>query len=232
MVLYPSEQWLHEYCRALNESDDFEAFGFSEDLLLVVTDLRLDELTIGDLSDEVLRDVPADVREQLSETTLAEAVDLVDETLRSSLPASVVELVDQADRYVHDGTIFVYVELDRGSCFGPALVDDPAALEYDAVFRAPAKTWQSIVAGRPAAAAVLSGDLDVFGNTLLLAQHVAELQLLCDVAAEAVDSEFLFEPYDRSFCQFVLDESLRQPIRVQKAFTRETALALRAVSPF
>jgi hypothetical protein len=232
MVLYPSEQWLHEYCRALNESDDFEAFGFSEDVLLVVTDLRLDEFTIGDLSGDALDGVPADVRERLSDMTLAEAVDSLDGAVRSSLPESIGELVDQADRYVENGTIFVYIELDRGSCFGPALVDDPSALEYSAVFRAPAKTWQSIVAGRPAAAAVASGDLEIFGNRLLLVKHLAELQLLCDIAAEDVDSEFLFPTYERSLCQFVLDESLRKPIHVQKELTRETALALRSITPF
>lgn len=232
MVLYPSEQWLHEYCRALNESEDLQAFGFSENILLVITDLRLDELTVGDLTADALGDVPADVRERLAETTLADAVEQLDGHVRSSLPDSVAGLLEEADRYVNDGTILVYIELDGGTCFGPALVDDPSALDIGAVFRASAKTWQSVVSGRPAAAAVLSGDLEIIGNELLLLKYVAELQLLCDIAAEDVDSEFLFRPQRRDVVQFVLDETLRQPIAIQKAITRETALAARALSPF
>jgi len=232
MALYPSEEWLGEYCRALNESSELQDFGFSENILLVITDLGLDELTIGDLSDDVLSDVPANVRDGLADTSLTEALSLIDERVRSSLPEPVEHLLNQTERDVVNDTIFVHIELEGGNCHGLSLVTDLSDLEIDSIFQAAARTWQSIVAGRPAMAAALCGDLEVIGNQWLRLKYLAELQLLCDIAADDVETEFLFEYTDRSFAEFVVDESLRGPITVQKWLTRETALAVRPFVPF
>lgn len=232
MALYPSEEWLDEYCRALNESGELKDFGFSENILLVVTDLHLDGMTIGDLSDDVLSEVPANVRDSLADVSLTDALSLIDERLRSSLPESIEHLLNQAERDVVNDTIFVHLTLDDGSCHGLSLVTDLTDLEIDSIFRAPASTWQSIVAGRPAISAAMCGDLEVIGNEWLRLKYLAELQLISDIASEDVETEFLFEYNDRSLFEFVINESLRQPIHVQKWFTRETALALRTFTPF
>ena len=230
MVLYPTEEWLDEYQRSLNESAELADFGFDENLLLVITDLNLSTLTLGDLSESVLSELPAQTREGLADVSLETATDLIDESIRSSLPASMRNLLDQTERDVVEGTIYVYVELQDGSCTEIALVDGLDDRDVGLIFRAPARTWQSIIAGRPATAAVLSGDLEIIGNELLKIPHTAELQLLCDIAAD-VDTEFLFDHYGQSFFDFLLDESIRQPVTVQKCLTRQAALTMRTLSP-
>jgi hypothetical protein len=232
MVVYPSEEWLHEYCRALNASEDLQDFGFSENLLLVLTDFRLDELCIRDLNQDLLDEIPESVREDLADMTISEAIDAIDGEVRESLPEPVRKMVAQADRYVFDGTVFVYIELDNGSCFGPALVDDLSALEYDSIFMAPAATWQAIVKGQPAVSAYLTGEMEIIGPDLLKLKHLAELQLLCDIATEDIETEFLFPHDKRNFIEFMFDESLRHPIAIQKRLTREAALAFRTLTPF
>lgn len=232
MVLYPSEEWLNEYCRALSECDDLEAFGFSEDILIEITDLGFDELRLGDIEADIFGPTADSVLAELADVPLAELVDDIDETVRSSLPEPAARLLAQAERNVVDDSLYVYVELDGGTCFGPVLVDDPAAVDYGCLFRAPATVWQSIIAGRPATAAVLSGDLKIRGNPAFLLKYVAELQLLCDVAAGDVDTEFLFDRPSRSLLQMTVDESIRHPIAIQKGVTREAMLAVRRFTPF
>lgn len=233
MVLYPSEEWLDEYCRAINESGELQDFAFSENILLVVTDLHLDDLTIGDLSDQMLGDASDGVREGLADMTLSEALEHVDDEIRESLPAPVQQLLEQTERDVIDGEIYVHIELNAGSCAGMELVTNPGDLEVDSMFRAPASIWQSIVAGRrPAIATALSGDVEVIGNAFKRVKYLAELQLLCDIAAEDVDSEFIFEHQTRPLPEFVFDESLRPSIELQKWMTREAALLFRPFTPF
>ncbi|MFB6179589.1 MAG: SCP2 sterol-binding domain-containing protein, partial [Halorientalis sp.] len=148
-----------------------------------------------------------------------------------SLPPQLRQLLDQTDRSVYDETIYVFLELEDGRCTDTALLSDPEEREVDSIFQASAQTWQSIIDGRPATAAVLSGDLEIVGNELLKLQFTAELQLLCDIAAD-VDTEFLFEHDDQSFVNFVIDESIRQPITLQKCLTRQAALTMRTFTPF
>jgi putative sterol carrier protein len=231
MVLYPTEEWLAEYRRLITESGEMDDFGFDENLLLVITDLNLSRVTLGDLHDSVLDELPDNVREELGEMSLAAATELIDESVRTSLPDQLRHLLDQTDRDVVDGTIYAYLELANGDCTEAALLGSADDREVDSIFRASAGTWQSIIAGRPATSAVLAGDLEIIGNELLKLQYAAELQLLCDIAAD-VETEFLFEHHDRSLFDFVLDESIRQPITVQKCLTRQAALTMRTFAPF
>ena len=231
MVLYPTEEWLDEYRRLITESSELDDFGFDEDILLVVTDLHLSDVTLGDLNDAILSELPENVQEGLSDVSLQEATELMDETVRAALPDQLRHLLDQTERDVFDETIYVYVQLEDGDCTETALVSSPDERDVHSIFRASAHTWQEIIAGRPATAAVLSGDLEIIGNELLKLQYAAELQLLCDIASD-VDTEFLFEHEDRSFVDFVLDESIRQPITVQKFVTRQAARTMRTFTPF
>jgi len=232
MALYPSEEWLDAFCRALNESNELRDFGFSENILLVITDLQLDEITIGDLNEAALSEVPPKVRDDLADVTLADAVSLIDGRVRSSLPDAIERLLDQTERTVVGDRIYIHIELEKGECHGLSLVTKPNELDLGSVFQAPASTWQGIVAGRPAIAAALRGDLEVIGNGFLKLKYLAELQLLSDIATRDVETEFLFEHDSRSLCAFAVDESLRQPIAIQKWATREVALAFRTFTPF
>ncbi len=231
MVLYPSEEWLDEYQRLINESSELDGFEFDENLLLVITDLNLSTITLGDLSDEALSELPASAREGLEDVSIDEATELIDESIRSSLPEPLRNLLDQTERDVVEGTIYVYVELEDGDCTELTLIDGPGDREVGTAFRASAHTWQSIIAGRPATSAVISGDLEIIGNELLKIPYTAELQLLCDIAAD-VETEFLIEHGGESFFNFLLDESIRQPVTVQKCVTRQAALTVQTLSPF
>lgn len=232
MVLYPSEEWLAEYKRALNESQELKDFGFSENILLVLTEMGLKEITIGDLGEAALAEFPESVREDLEDVTLAEAVSLIDERIRSSLPDSIEHLLDQTERDVTDDTIYIYMELDEGHCCELTLVQDPSEYEVGSIFRASAKTWQGIVHGRPAIAAAMRGELEVIGNEFMKLKYLAELQLISDIATEDVETEFLFDHETRNILEFAFDESLRPSIELQKWVTREAALAFRAFTPF
>lgn len=232
MVLYPSEEWLVEYRRALNDSQELQDFGFSENILLIMTDMGLEEITIGDLGEGALGDVPRSVCEDLADVTLGEAVSLIDGRVRSSLPDGLERLLDQTEHAVVDDTIYIYMELDDGHCQELSLVRDPSDLDPGSIFRAPASTWQGIVAGRPAIAAAMRGDLEVIGNEFMRLKYLAELQLISDIATSDVDTEFLFAHEPRSLCAFVFDESLRPSIELQKLLTRQTALTVRTFMPF
>lgn len=231
MVLYPTEEWLEEYRRLINESTELDDFAFDENLMLVITDLNLSTITLGDLSESTLSELPPNVREGLSDMTIAEATALIDESIRSSLPETIGHLLDQTERDVVDDTLYVYLQLEDGDCTEVALLDGLDEREVGSTFRASARTWQSIISGRPATSAILSGDLEIIGNELLKLQYAAELQLLCDIAAD-VETEFLFDHNDNSLFNFVLDESIRQPITLQKCLTRQAALTMRTFTPF
>lgn len=64
MALYPSERWLDEYARRLDESRAFDDVatgwgeGFNGDIQLVITDLPLSDTPVGALPERVLDGVP------------------------------------------------------------------------------------------------------------------------------------------------------------------------------
>jgi putative sterol carrier protein len=231
MPLYPSEQWLAEYGRLIDESDALDDFAFDENILIVLTDLQLCETTIGDLPEQLLSEIPDSVRDDVADMSLAEALSLIDEDVRSSMPDPIEELLGQTEEDVVNGNLYIHIQLDRGSCSAVGLVTNPNEVDAECVFRGTAKTWQSIVRGRPATAAMLKGDVEIIGYELRILQHAAELQLLGDIASD-VETEFLFEHHGDSLVKFLFDEAMRQPITVQKLVYRQAALTMRALTPF
>lgn len=237
MSLYPTEQWLAAYGQALDESDALDdlaagwGVGFDGDVMLVIDDVPLAETTLGDLPPEVLADLPEDIREGVSDVTLAEAPDRFGDTLRPSLPANVQDLLYQIESKVHDGTIYAYVGLEEGTCTGTEVLADPGSRGVGYVVRGPYETWRRIVNGRPAASAILSGDLSVEGNTVRLVRYASVLQLLGDVAAE-VETTHLFPGSAAHPGEVVLDEAVRQPVIFGRLAERQASLATNALSLF
>ena len=181
MSSYPTEQWLTAYGRALDGSaalDDLAdgwGVGFNGDVLLAIEDVPLAETTIGELPDEVMADLPEDIRAGVSDVTLAEAPTEFGGRLRTALPASVQDLLHQIESKVHDGTIYAYVGLEAGDCTGTAVLETPGDREVGYVVHGPYETWRRIIDGRPAVSAVLSGDLGVTGNRLRLLRYASVL---------------------------------------------------------
>lgn len=237
MTLYPTEQWLEEYGRRLDESAAFDdlgadwGVGFNGDVLLVIDDLPLAETTLGDLPEEVLAGIPEDVQAGIEDVTLAAAPDRFGETLRPSLPARVQDLLYQIETHVTDGTIYAYVGLQEGDCTGVKLLSDPGEREVGFVIKGDCATWQRIVNGQPAAAAVLRGDLAIEGNAFRRLQNASVLQLLGDVAA-TVETTHLFPEPRNLPGEVMFDEAVRQPVLVQRFAQRQAALVSKTFLPF
>lgn len=231
MVLYPTEQWLVEFGRLLDESDALDdlapswGVSFNGDLLLVIRDLPLSETTLGDLPDSVLEGIPENVVDGIGQVTLAEAETRFDESVRSSLPAQSRQLLDQIETNVVDGAIYAYIGLREGDCTGVELVDGPDERDVGFVVDASYDTWRQIIDGRPVASALLTGDIDVSGNHLRQVQYSAMFQLLGEIAAD-VDTTHLFEGQRSTPGTAVIDEAVRQPARIQRTAQRQVTRTL------
>lgn len=228
MRYYPTEEWLQEYARLLDASEALDAVAagwgvrFNGDVLFVIEDLPLAETTLGDLPATVLEDVPEPVRAGIADVTLADAPTYFDESVRASLPDAVARLLDQLEDNVVDGNVYAYIELLEGRCTGVELLDAPDAREPGFVVRGDYETWRRILDGRPAASAVLSGDLSVSGNWVRQVQYGAVLQLLGDIAAD-VETVHLFEGSPPSADRALLDGAVRGPLTVQRVAQQQAA---------
>ena len=225
MSLYPTQEWLEEYGRRLDENatlDDVGArwgVGFDGDVLLVITDVPLEETTLGDLPEEALEGLSEEIRAGIADVSLADAPEKFGETLRPSLPVTVQDLLYQVETYVDDGTVYAHVGLEAGRCTGVDLLESPDERETGFAVRATCGAWQRLVDGRPALSAFLSGDLHIEGNPTRIAQHATVFHLLADVASE-VETTHLFPQVPEPPAERLLDEALRGPIRVQQAMQR------------
>lgn len=231
MSYFPSEQWLTAYGRTLDESDALDdlALGwggrFDGDLLFVIEDLPLAETRLADLPAAVLEALPEGVRDGVGDVTLAEAPERFDESVRSTLPADAVDLLEQIETNVVDGNIYAYVGLSGGDCTGVEVLEDPGARETGFVIRGRYDVWRQIVDGRPPASAILSGDLAIEGNGFHQLRYSAMFQLLGELAAD-VETTHLFEGRRQSPADRVLDEAVRQPALVQRTAERQFARTL------
>ncbi|WP_178916304.1 sterol carrier protein [Natronomonas gomsonensis] len=231
MTLYPTEQWLDEYGRLLDESDALDELagnwgrGFNGDIMLVISELPLEETTLAELPEQALAGIPEDVREGIGDVTLADAPETFGEALRPSLPAQVQELLYQLEENVTDGTLYAYIGLEGGDCTGVEVVDSPE--EHDVGFEvsAPYSTWRQIVDGRPVASALLTGDLDVTGNHVRQVRYSAMFQLLGHIAAD-VETTHLFEGDRSSPATALVDEAVRQPAFIQRTAERQVSRTL------
>lgn len=133
-------------------------------VLLVIGDLPLEGTRLGDLPAEILEALPESTRESVGDVTLADAPDVFGDSVRATLPDVARDLLEQIERNVVDGDIYAYVGLEGGDCTGVEVLDDPGAREMGFVIRGRYDVWRQIVDGRPAASAMLGGDLAVEGN--------------------------------------------------------------------
>lgn len=237
MRYYPTEQWLEEYGRMLDESDALDrvagnwGVGFNGDVLYVIEDLPLEETTLGDLPDPVLEDIPETIRAGIVDVTLAEAPDYFDDTIRSSLPTIAADLLDQLEENVVDGTLYAYIGLEAGSCTGVELVDGRDARDVGFVIRGPYEIWKQIVDGRPAASAMLTGDLSIDGNWVRTVQYGAVLQLLGDIAAN-VETVHLFDGDRPSADRALVDGAMRAPLRAHREVQQQASWVSQTLSLF
>lgn len=226
MHYFPSEGWLEAYGRVLDESralDDLAlgwGGGFDGSIRFVIADLPLSETRLSDLPEELLADLPDGVRESVGDVTLAEVPDVVDDSLRESLPEHARDLLGQIEENVVDGDIHAYVDLEGGDCDAVEVLGDPDGRETGFVIRGRYDAWRQVVDGRPPASALLAGDLVLEGNGFYQLRYSAMFQLLGELAAD-VETTHLFDGRRGSPADLVLDQAVRQPALVQRTAERQ-----------
>ncbi|WP_276258845.1 SCP2 sterol-binding domain-containing protein [Haloglomus litoreum] len=235
MTLFPTEQWLAEYGRLLDESDALDdvsvgwGVGFDGDIRLVIDDVPLAETTLDELPPRVLADLPEHVRAGVGEVTLADAPDRFDEHVRPSLPDVVQDLLRQIEENVHDGAIHAHVGLREGSVTAVETLTDPDARDAGFVIHGSLTTWQGILDGRPAVSALMTGDLTVQGNQVRLLRYSSMLGLLGEVAADVGTTHLFAEP-GPSVTRDVVDAATRPGVAVQRTAERQVTRTLRDLS--
>ena len=230
MHLYPSEEWLDEYTRLLDESDALDdlssgvGFDFAGSIHLAIEELPLAETTVGDLPGSVLEGVPDRVVRGLADLPLAELPGTVDEPAREGLPEEVRDLLAQIETNVVDGALHVLLEIDGGDCADAEVFEHPGRRDPDFTVRGSYGTWREVVDGRPSTSALLTGDFRVEGNQLRGLQYVTMFQLLGDVASE-VETTHLFETEPQSAGSVLVDEAVRHPASIHRFAHRQAVQA-------
>ena len=231
MHLFPSEAWLDEYVRLLDESDALDdlssgvGVAFDGTVHLVIADLPLATTAVGDLPEVALEGLPAQVRESLADVPVADLPSLVDGHARAGLPEHARNLLHQIETNVVDGALHVLLELDGGDCADAEVLTAPASRDPDFTVHGDYGTWRAIVDGRPPASAFLTGDLRVAGNRVRWLRHAAMFQLLGDVAGR-VETTHLFERSSPSPGSLLVDEAVRHPAAVHRFVRRQTLRTL------
>lgn len=231
MYLYPSEAWLEEYARLLDESDALDDLSsglgadFAGSVRLVVADLPLAETTVGDLPAGALEGLPGQVRAGLADLSLAELPSMVDDHARAGLPERARTLLDRIETNVADGALHVLLELDGGDCAGAEVLESPGDRDHDFTVRGSYGTWRDIVDGRPSASALLTGDLTVEGGGLEWLQYATMFQLLGEIASR-VETTHLFESESTSVGDVLVDEAVRHPAAVHRFAHRQAVRTL------
>lgn len=198
MVLYPTEQWLAEYKRNLNENEQLDEAGagwgvdFNGDFVFQIEDIPLAETTMGDLPAEALDGIPEQLQDQLSDIPLDQAASLISDDIREHLPEKSRDLIRQLDDHIVDETVYAFIGLKDGGCTEVDILGGPQERETGFVLRGTHETWRRIVDGDLGPIpAVMSGDLEVDGDMQRILQYSDATKLLGDIAAES-DTTHMF----------------------------------------
>lgn len=234
MSYFPAEGWLDEYGRVLDESSTLDDLaygwndGFDGDIHFVIEDLPLAETKIRDLPPEIIAKIPEPLLDSVEDVSLADAPAMFDEPVRRNLPEVICSLLEQIEDNVIDGAIHAFVGLEGGDCNEVEVLDDAPDCDTGFVIRGDYESWRDIVDGRPPASALLSGDLELDGNSVYQIRYSAMFQLLGELAAD-VETTYLFGDVRRSrqsSTNWVLDQAVRQPAVVQRTAERQLTRTL------
>ncbi|MFB6143500.1 MAG: hypothetical protein ABEJ30_09190 [Halorientalis sp.] len=213
-------------------SDLVTGVGSPGDVTLVVRDLPLAETTIGDLPERTLTGLSDCAREGIADVPLSEAPALIDPKVRPALPDTLERLINQLDDEVHDGDIFVHFRIDEaGNVAEMALLESLEGRDDSTVIEAPCETWQRIVDGRPAFAALAAGNLSIETGTLDLVRFGAIFQLFGTIAAN-VETTHLFASPPDTVADRVVDAGVRQPATLQRSVQRQASVTIDALTLF
>lgn len=129
-----------------------------------------------------------DGREAFVETLLATPLDDVPAEvwpeLRSYLPSELDNLLGQLEEFVHDGTVYAYLDLEDGTCHEVDLLTDPE--ERDPGFRLAGRygKWVELIEGADVMESVLSRDMKLDGSVSTVLQYDEAAAEMGDTAGE------------------------------------------------
>ncbi|WP_330631671.1 SCP2 sterol-binding domain-containing protein [Halocatena halophila] len=198
MVLYPTSEWLSAYETALEENEQLSEAGagwgveFDGTLLFEITDVPIEETTLGTLPEEALDGVSDGLREQLADIPVAEAAELIDEDVRKHLPERSSTLLDQVEDHIVDGTVYTYIDLYDGGCRETEILSSRDERTVSFVLSGGHEAWKRIVSGElDPVPAVMSGELEIEGDMQQVLKYSEATQLLGEIAA-GLDTTHLF----------------------------------------
>lgn len=128
--------------------------------------------------------------EALLGTPVGDAPQVTFPALREEYPEDLDTLLDQLERYVHDGTIYAYVDLHDGECRETEVLEDPSARNPGFGLVGPYPHWKDLLDGADVMESIFSEDLTLDGSTTTILPYADAAEELGDTAGR-VDSRFL-----------------------------------------
>ena len=124
-------------------------------------------------------------------TPIEDAPQVTFPALRDEFPTDLDNLLDQLERYVHDGTIYAYVDLYDGECRETEVLEDPSARNPGFGLVGPYPHWKDLLEGKDVMESIFSEDLALDGSTTTILPYADAAEELGDTAGR-VEAQFLF----------------------------------------
>lgn len=172
MVVFPSKEWMDEYCKALNQNKEFEQAGkgwgveWNGDFIFQVEGIPIDKIDM--------------------------------EAAKKGLPKNVVASIqEQMEKYVVGGTGLGYTKLKDGKCLGAGLLKDLKEMEAGFIMSGPYENWKKLTKGElDAVRGVLSGRFKLQGDMSKIMRYMRASTIMTKTAA-TLKSEYLDEMFPK-----------------------------------
>jgi putative sterol carrier protein len=156
--------------------------------------------------EELLADAPSALEDRMDEqegndherfvaavlsTSIADAPEVSFPALREEYPDDLDNLLDQLEQYLHDGTIYAYIDLYDGECRETDVLEDPEARDPGFAIIGPYSHWKDLLEGADVMESIFSEDLELDGSTTTILPYSEAAQELGDTAGR-LDDRYLF----------------------------------------
>lgn len=125
-------------------------------------------------------------------TTVADVPEAVWPAFRNELPANLVNLLDQLERYVEDGTVRAYLDLRDGECREAVVLDPAEDVDPGFALAGPYGQWKALTEGADVMDSVLGEALELEGSVTRVIDY-ADAADEMGVVASRTESTPLFD---------------------------------------
>lgn len=129
--------------------------------------------------------------ETLLDTPLVDVPDVMWSDLREHLPADLKNLLDQMERYVDDGTVYAYLDLEDGTCHDVELLVEPDAADPGFRLAGRYSVWKELIEGADVMESVLSRDMKLDGSVTTVLEYDEAAAAMGDTAGNT-STRYLF----------------------------------------